>query len=141
MLQAAICVSAVSTKTSATSGYMCFSFVTEDECYKRLYVFQLCHRRRVLQAVTCVSAVSPKTSSTNGYMCFSCVTEDECYKRWWQETSDQTLCLSIMSLGNGPTGAAVNCNYCCYGDKCNSPDFPASNTLYDGNNRGQYPVG
>ena len=74
-------------------------------------------------------------------VCFSCVTEDECYKRWWQETSDQPLCLSILSESSGPTGVATSCNYCCHGDKCNSPDFPSKDTLYDGNNKGNYPVG
>ncbi|XP_070176035.1 CUB domain-containing protein-like [Littorina saxatilis] len=71
----------------------------------------------------------------------SCVTEDECYKRWWQETSDQSLCLTIRSQDNNPSGTSVSCNFCCYGDKCNSPDFPTKATLYNGNNRGQYHVG
>ena len=69
------------------------------------------------------------------------MTEDDCYNQWWSETSNMPLCLSILAMKDGPTGTVIHCNYCCYGDRCNVPDFPADHHMYNGNNRGSYPIG
>ncbi|KAK7473712.1 hypothetical protein BaRGS_00035039, partial [Batillaria attramentaria] len=79
----------------------------------------------------CMTSVTDD-DSFNRVIVKSCVSEDECYKQWWQGTANQNLCLSILSMPNTPTGTSVQCHYCCYGDRCNSPDFPDQTTLYNG---------
>ncbi|XP_041371097.1 uncharacterized protein LOC121384678 [Gigantopelta aegis] len=109
------------TKTTLTPVVQCY--VCENGC-------PFLQKRQLCTSGYCLTRVVDDELYTRTIQ-KRCVDRHECYTKWWLQTSDNDMCLSLMTMGGTPSGVSIQCDYCCQGDDCNKDFFPPQDTLFD----------